>query len=245
MPVDNVGQLLHSALVCGGIIGIDEDIEPETQTIAFRFANWLLAEWGRKRFMAYALEEYSFVSTGHQTYSVGAGEIVDINPRPERLQYAYMRFLQHTESPGQFPVDIPLDIISSKEDYSRIAVKNVGTLPWRVFYDPQWPVGVLHPWPVPQQGLYGLHFGFKVVLPRFTSLTQQVTFPPEYEQALVWAMARRLRAAFALPPSPEITSLARNAINTIRLANQAVWTQPIPIYLRSRNRAYDVRGDLG
>jgi hypothetical protein len=242
IAVDNVGQLLQNALEDGGIVGIDEDIEPIILNKAFRHANWLLAQWARKRWLVYSLSEYSFVSTGAQTYSVGQGQIVNINPRPDRLEYAFLRFLAISSSP-QFPVDIPLDIISSKEDYSRITVKNIGTLPWRVFYDPQWPVGVLFPWPVPQQGLYELHFGFKTVLPRFQALNQPIAFPPEYESALSWALARRLRTAFTLPPDPEITSLARDALNTIRLANQAVWTLRMPSFLRARNRAYDYRGD--
>lgn len=247
VPVDNVGQLLQNALVDGGIVGLDEDIEQDLVTKAFRHANWMLAQWARKRWLVYSISDYHFVSTGAQTYAVGAGQIVDINPRPDRLQYAFMRFLspQSPPSPPQFPVDIPLDIIPSKEDYSRIAVKSVGTIPWRIFYDPQWPLGILRPWPVPQQGMYGIHVGFKTVLPRFQSLQQPINFPPEYEVALNWGLARRLRAAFSLPPSAEITSLARDGLSVIRMASQAIWTQQLPVHLRSRIRAYDIRGDTG
>lgn len=245
IPIDNVGELLQNALVDGGIIGLDEDIEQDMLTKAFRHANWMLAQWARKRWLVYALTEYDFVSTGENTYKVGAGQIVNINPRPDKLEFAYMRFLQRNQSTQQLPVDIPLDIISSKEDYSRIAVKTVGTLPWRIFYDPQWPLGVLFPWPVPQPGLYGIHVGFKTVLPRFQSIQQPINFPPEYEVALNWGLARRLRAAFTLPPNPEVTSLARDALNTMRMANQAVWTQRMPSYLNRHNRAYDIRGDTG
>ena len=243
IAVDNVGQLLQNALEDGGIVGLDEDIEPVMLNKAFRHFNWLLAEWARKRWLVYSETEYVFQSTGAMTYSVGQGQTVNINPRPDRLEWAFLRFLSVAGQPSQFPVDIPLDIISSKEDYSRITVKSIGTLPWRIFYDPQWPVGVLFPWPVPQQGLYEIHVGFKTVLPRAQSLQQPISFPPEYESALNWCLARRLRTAFTLPPDPEITQLARNALNTIRLANQAVWTLRMPAFLRSRNRGYDYRGD--
>lgn len=245
IPIDTVGQLLQQALFTAGIVGFDEDIEQEILSTAFRFANWLLSQWTRKRWLVYALSEYQFISTGAERYLVGDKQTVDINPRPDRLEYAFMRFLQHTSSPSQFPVDITLDIISSKEDYARITVKSVGTLPWRIFYDPQWPVGILYPWPVPQEGLYGIHVGFKTVLPRFQSLTQPINFPPEYEAALHFELARRYRVAFSLPSNPDLTSLARDAINTMRIANQAVWTQRMPPFLRGRNRAYDFRGDTG
>lgn len=242
LPVDNVTQLLTNALTDSGVIGIDESIEQPILNRAFTQANWLLAQWARKRWLVYRIQDYSFVSTGAQTYNVGLKQTVDINPRPDRLEYAFLRFL-NSGQPPQFPVDIPIDIIQSHEDYSRIPVKNIGSIAWRIFYDPVWPVGLLFPWPIPQSGLYELHVGFKVVLPRFASLQDKINFPPEYEAALNWCLARRLRVSYQMPADPTIDALARDALNTIRLANSAVGVLRMPRALRSRNRAYDWRGD--
>lgn len=242
LPVDNVQQLLTNALTDSGVIGIDESIEQPILNRAFTQANWLLAQWARKRWLVYRIQDYSFVSTGAQTYSVGLKQTVDINPRPDRLEYAFLRFL-NSGQPPQFPVDIPIDIIQSHEDYSRIPVKNIGSIAWRIFYDPVWPVGLLFPWPIPQSGLYELHVGFKVVLPRFASLQDKINFPPEYEAALNWCLARRLRVSYQMPADPTIDALARDALNTLRLANSAVGVLRMPRALRNRNRAYDWRGD--
>src|SRR5580704_11898315 len=242
LPVDTCGALLTNALIDGGIVGIDEAIEPAILNRAFTQANWLLAQWARKRWLVYRLVDYSFVSTGAQSYSVGLNQTININPRPDRLEYAFLRFLNQSPPGGLF-VDIPLDIIQSHEDYSRITVKNIGTLAWRIFYDPAWPMGILLPWPVPQATIYEIHCGFKVVLPRFASPQQPINFPPEYEAALNYCLARRLRATYQMPADPEINALARDALNVIRLANQAVGVLRLPAFLRNRNRAYDYRGD--
>lgn len=242
LPVDNVQQLLTNSLTDGGIVGIDEAIEQPVLNRAFTQANWLLAQWARKRWLVYRIQDYAFVSTGAQTYSVGLKQIVDINPRPDRLEYAFLRFLSSGQ-PSQFPVDIPIEIIQSHEDYSRITVKNIGSIAWRIFYDPVWPVGLLFPWPIPQSGLYEIHVGFKVVLPRFAALQDRVNFPPEYEAALNWCLARRLRASYQMPADPTVDSLARDALNTLRLANSAVGVLRMPRLLRNRNRAYDWRGN--
>ena len=138
---------------------------------------------------------------------------------------------------------MPLHIIQSHEDYSQIAVKNVGTLPWQIFYDPVWPVGVLRPWPVPQASIYEIHVGFKVVIPRFMSLQDKLNFPPEYEAALNWCLARRFRASYQMPADSTVDSLARDGLNVIRLANQQMGTLSMPRALRNRNRAYDYRSD--
>ena len=242
LPVDTVSALITNVLVDAGIVGIDESIEQPIINRTFKQLNWILAQWARKRWLVYRLQDYSFVSTGALTYSVGQGQTVNINPRPDRLEYAFLRFLNQSPPGGLF-VDIPLDIIPSHEDYSRIRVKTVGTLAWRIFYDPVWPVGLLFPWPVPQASLYEIHVGFKVVLPRFTSLQQPINFPPEYEAALNWECARRLRASYQMPPDPTIDSLARDALNTIRLANTQMATLVMPDGLRGRNRAWSYRGD--
>jgi hypothetical protein len=242
LPLDNIGDLLTNSLQDAGIVGIDEAIEQPILNRAFRQANWLLAQWARKRWLCYRIQDYSFVSTGANTYSVGLNGAININPRPDRLEYAFLRFLNQNPPSGLF-VDIPIDIIQSHEDYSRITVKNIGTLPWRIFYDPVWPVGVLFPWPVPQPTIYEIHCGFKVVLPRFANLQQAINFPPEYEAALNWCLARRFRASYQMPPDPTIDSLARDGLNVIRLANQQMPTLRMPQFLRGGNRAYDYRGD--
>ena len=64
LPVDNVGQLLTNALTDAGVIGIDEAIEQPMLNRAFKQANWLLAQWARKRWLCYRIQDYSFVSTG-------------------------------------------------------------------------------------------------------------------------------------------------------------------------------------
>lgn len=242
LVIDSCQALLTNALVDGGIVGIDEAIEQPILNRAFTQANWLLAQWARKRWLVYRIQDYSVTSTGALNYSVGLNANININPRPDRLEYAFLRFLN--SPPGNnLNVDIPLGIIQSHEDYSRITVKNVGTLSWRIFYDPEWPVGKLYPWPVPQSGLYEVHVGFKVVLPRFAALQDPINFPPEYEAALNWCLARRFRATYQLPADPTIDSLARDGLNVIRLANQAVGTLRMPSALRNRQRAYDYRSD--
>lgn len=244
LPVDTCGMLLTNALVDAGIVGIDEAVEQPILNRAFRQANWLLAQWARKRWLVYRIQDYSFVSTGAQTYSVGKGAVIDINPRPDRLEYAFLRFLNYTGSAGSgLPVDIPLDIIQSHEDYSRITVKTIGTIPWRIFYDPVWPVGLLFPWPIPFPMAYAIHVGFKVVLPRFSSLNQAISFPPEYEAALNWCLVRRFLVSYQMPVSEDVRSLARDGLNTIRLANSAMGVLTLPRFLRNRTRGYDYRGD--
>lgn len=241
LPVPNAQTLVEIALRKAGVVGIDEDIEQPVINDAFSDLNDLLAQWQRNRYLIYHLVNYTITSTGAQTYAVGLGQTVNIQPRPDRLESAYLRLVNNSP-PGNLPVDIPLDIIPSMENYNQIALKNLGTLPWRIFYDPTWPVGTLYPWPVPQATIYQIIVTFKETLARFTSLQHEVNLPPEYAPALKFCLARVLRASYQMPADPEINLMARRALNSIRLANVAVPTLGMPDALKTRRRAYDYHG---
>lgn len=253
-----VSSFLTDCLIDAGVLGIDEAVEQPVLLRALTQLNRLLTEWERQRYLVYRLVDYAKVSTGAQTYSVGAGGDFNINPRPDRIESAFLRLLNNPQSVQL--VDLPLDIIPSREDYNRIVIKNLGvtaagtggTIAWRIFYDPgqgagqnaTWTVGTLYPWPIPQASLYEIHVTFKETLARYSSLQSSMgNLPPEYQAALNWSLARRLRSTYQMPPDPEITSFARSALNQIRLANTAIPTMKMPRAVSGRRRAYDYHSD--
>jgi hypothetical protein len=236
-----VSALLTDALVTGGIVGLDEAPEQLVINKALTVANRMIAQWQHERYMVYQLQDYSAPSTGAVTYSVGLGQPFNINPRPDRLEYAFLR--QPTGNGAQ-PFDWPLRIIDAHEDYSSIRLKTLGTFSAAVFYNPGWPLGELKPWPVPQASIYELHILCKQTLPRFASLQATVTFPPEYEAALEWCLARRFRVAFQMPRDPDLNSLAAQGKNIIRKANTQVPTLRMPReLLQNSGSAYNWRSD--
>ena len=238
-PIPTAGQIIEIALRKSGVVGIDEAIEQPMLNDALDDANDLLAQWSRSRYLVYHLVTYGIPSTGAQTYAAGLGLPVNINPRPDRLESAFLRL----NPTAPLPVDLPLDIIPSMEDYNRIVLKKLGTLAWRIFYDPAWPTGVLYPWPIPQASIYSIFATFKETLPRFPALITPVNLPPEYQPALKWCLAEVFRESYQIPSSPMISKFARRALNAIRLANVAVPTLTMPNAVRNRGRAYDYHSD--
>ncbi len=249
LPIATASDLCYSALLKAGVIGIDEVPEQPMLNEAFKDLNDLLVQWQRNRYLVWRLATYSFTSTGAQTYLVGLGQTVNINPRPDRLESAFLRIVN--SAPTNLSVDIPMEIISSKEGYNRIPIKSLGTIAWRIFYDPGmdppndrgWEVGTLYPWPVPQAGIYQIFVTFKEVLNRFANLQERLNLPPEYGVALKWCLTEVLIASYQMPEQPAVTKFARRALNSIRLANVAVPTLTMPRAVRNRQRAYSYQGD--
>jgi hypothetical protein len=245
---EQVQTLLTDALTTSGVEGFDASIDPDVLNKSLRLANRMIAQWQRERYMVYQLVDYGFTSTGAQFYTVGAGQNFNINPRPDRLEYAFLRQLSNNGSPapnaGTQPFDWPLEVIDAYEDYAAIRLKTLGTFSAAVFYDPGMPIGKLYPWPVPQAGIYQIHILVKQTLPFFAQLQQAVMFPPEYNAAIEWCLARRFRAAFQMPADITINQLAAQGKNIIRKANAQIPTLRMPRELINNGAStYNYRSD--
>lgn len=125
------------------------------------------------------------------------------------------------------PIDFPLVDIDTYEEYAAISVKSLSSFPAGYFYDPTLNLGTLYFWPIPNQN-FELHIIVKEVLPQFQSLTDVITLPPEYLEALLYSLAGRLQLFYQLPVNPGIVALARAAINTLEIANHRVPNLQMP-----------------
>jgi hypothetical protein len=172
------------------------------------------------------------------SYSVGPGGNFNVM-RPDRLEAAFFRqFINST--PNQ--VDYPLEILESREDYNRIVLKTLPSLPRYIFYDAAWPLGFVYPWPVPQAGIYEIHLTLKETLNQFASLSQAIQLPPEYEEALWTNLCLRLAPIYQMQARPEVVGLAKSSLAVIRGANTQVPRLTIPVYL-NRPALYDANSD--
>lgn len=232
-------ELIALALLDSGVIGQGQTATAEDANNAFTRLNMMLAQWRRKRWLVYHEVDVSIVSTGAVSYTVGAGGDIDV-ARPDRLEAAFVRQLIPS---GVNQIDFPLDILQAREDYNRIALKTMGTLPQVIFYDSAYPLGSIYPWPVPQASIYEIHLSLKADLPQFTSLTQTINLPEEYRAALHYNLCARLRPAYQLPPDPSITALAMDSLNVLRGANTQIPRLRMPTTLRQPGSRYNIFND--
>lgn len=233
-----VGDIVTLALKKSGALGVGQSALAEDTTDAFNEANYLLAQWNRKRWIVYHLIDTAKTSTGAQSYTVAPGGDFSI-VRPDRLEFGYFRLLNST---GQNQVDYSVKILPSREDYSRIALKSLETWPSYVFLDSNYPTGNVYFWPIPPANLYELHIVTKDVLTAFTSLAQTINLPPEYEMALLYNLAVRLRVSYQMPPDPALIALAQDALNVLRGANTQIPKLRLPSSL-IRGGLYNIYSD--
>jgi len=265
LPYYTVYDVVRMALVDCGALGIGMSPQPEDFSDALFKLNGMVAQWRRKRWLNYHLLDLSIVSTGALSYQIGPLGTLEtdggiyMESRPDRIEGAYIRQLVNanfTIGSSQIggtdaippslgfagPVDYPLKLLQSREQYSRIALKSLLSFPNWLFYDPGYPVGTLYPWPLPQNGLYELHVLVKQTLSQYTSLSSQIILPEEYIPAMHWNLVVRLAPGYKQPLDPAIVALAKDALNTLRMGNTAIGELAFPINL-TRTGVYNPYSD--
>jgi hypothetical protein len=236
--VATAGEIINDALQMSGVIGVGQTPLADNTSLGLRLLNQMVGQWNRKRWLIYRLVDTSFAMTGAQSYTVGAGGNFNI-ARPDRLEAAYFR---QTALPPNEQVDYPLQILESREDYSRISLKQLNSFGYYIWYDANYPLGSVYPWPI-LSNQYELHILTKAVLSTLATLATSVALPPEYEAALLWNLAFRLRAAFQLPPDETVTAMAKDSLNVIRGANAQIPRLSMPAAVSNRGSIFNIYSD--
>lgn len=219
-------DIIKTSLKAAGALGIGQDPLAEDVNDAFYQLNTMISGWrASKRYLVYQLVDLSCVSTGAVQYTVGPGGAIDVAVRPTKLEAAFVRQIN---VPQPNSPDYPLQVIESKEDYSLITVKQQTSFPAFIFLETAWPLGVLHPWPVPLSAIYELHIIVRQLLPTFKTLGEVINLPDGYEDAIQFNLAVRLAAIYKMPLDPRVDTLAKAGLNTLRVGNVQISRLQMP-----------------
>lgn len=230
--INTTGDLLITVLKASGILGIGQNAQPDDLSTGLDLLRALIAQWQKKRWLVFVEQTVSVAaSTGAMTYSIGPGCDFDVAGRPDHISRAFIRII-----PGVPPnlVDIPIEVLDSREDYAGISVKALETMPATVYYESGYPTGEVFFWPVPPANMYGLYLVIKVPLPTYVSTADPLNVPDEYIDALIWTMCVRMQMAYGLQARPDHVAAAAIAMNTLRQANAQIPQLAVPAPLRNR-----------
>jgi hypothetical protein len=240
MTIPTAQTIITAAMKAAGILGNGQTLAPEDNNDGFDLLCDLIAQWERKRWLNWSLVDTPLVSTGALSYTVGIGGNFNI-PRPDRLESA---FLRQVIPASTYTLDFPIRIIPARETYNQITLKDLTTLSRAVFYDSAYPLGNVFFWPVANASMYEMHITTKSNIPIPATLASTFSgVPPEYVPALKWNLTRRVRAHYRRPPDQEINALAKDALNTIRMANAQVPLLNMPDAVVRGSGVYDPFSD--
>lgn len=231
-------DVISLALRNAGVIGQGQTAGAQDLNDACAMMNDMIAQWQQRRYLVYHLVEYTVPANGSQSYSVGPGGDISVPQRPAAINAAFARQTINN-NPNQ--IDYPLAILSSREDYSRIAMKSLQSFPQWCWYDAATPLGYLFVYPV-VTNQFTLHLVFREQLQTAVALTDTITLPAEYKEALLYNLAIRLSINYGTPLDPRVAALAKAALETMRTVNAQVPTMQMPNIVSGLGR-YNIFSD--
>lgn len=163
-----------------GVYAPGEPITDADAQTSLTALNDMLDSWSNETLMCYAITEQSgLLVPGQSAYTIGAGG-----------QFNMTRPLKLIPSPGSAYM---LDATGYKYDLQIIPQETwnlIGqienqqsNIPTQLFYDPQFPLGILNFFPMPNQSITA-YWDSYLQLTEFPALTTPMSLPPGYKKAI-------------------------------------------------------------
>jgi hypothetical protein len=245
MPETTALDIIQDALEKIQAYGPGDTVGDADAQRALNVLNNMLDSWSTEALTVFAYQEQSTVLTvGKIQYTIGQSGSPDLNlPRPIRL----------LSGPGSAYV---LDTMGNRYDvevltqdqWNRIwnITNTNSSWPTSLFYDPQFPLGILNVYPSPNQGGMTLFWDSYLALTQFATLYTAFSFPPGYKLALVDTLARRLWRYFKKTSEQipnDIVSDAAGAKRNIKRVNNREVELGFDPALYVRGQGYNVYSD--
>lgn len=192
-------DLIKRAYRLIGVYSIGETPSAEESNDGLNALNAMLDSWANEKLMIYAATQDIFpLTAGDGTYTIGDGADID-SLRPQKIDPStYINYQG---------VSFELTVCNLKQ-YNEIRVKTItGSIPTILYYDPTYPEGTINLWPLPTAGCT-LHLWSWKPLGIFLNVTDEVSLPPGYEDAIVFNLAANLAPENEVPVPAQVEKRA-------------------------------------
>lgn len=199
----SVQEAIRNALILVGAIGQDEQPSASEAQDAL---NWLLKmmdSWSADSIDIYTVQRSIWPLGTKQVMTAGPGGDWDMPYAPPKIEEAYCQ-ITSTEPPSE----IPLDVLTAQE-WAAIPVKGTpSTIPRKLWCDAQWPLANISLFPVPQGQNNIVLYMWQQLTGLFSSLTDNIVFPPGYALGIVFNLALILAPTYGKTLSDDIKGQA-------------------------------------
>jgi len=224
MP-ETARQILTLAFKEAGVLGVGQSLLAEDITDGYTYFSRMIKAWQTKRYVVPSLTTVNALGNSAISNTIGSGGHWNYPVRPRNIKSAYFTQI----NTGPTPVSLPLIDLKAKENYDRIAIKDLNTFPTHFFYDNDWAAGLgnVYVWPIPS-ALYRIYLTIQTNLNFPANVDDECDLPDEYLEAIHYNLALRLCSGYQITPEDETKRLAKASLNTIRVANTQVPTLMTP-----------------
>lgn len=212
--MSTVRQLITTSLRIINYLGSGESATEDDMDISVQALDSMIDSWSNDPLMIYSLNPYKFATVaGQKEYTLGPTGDWDI-PRPMQINQAYANWNDDTIQ----QVDLPVTILTDAQ-YAAISVKNTPTtFAFALYDDGNYPLRTISLWPVPTTNT-PITLWLMQPLLGYTSIDDEVSYPPGYYEAFQYNLALRLAIQFGKTVPELVMSLAVTSKATIARLN--------------------------
>ena len=207
-----VSNLISSSLRKIGALSSGETIETTRQAEALTALQSMLRSWGAVSANVFAtVKESHTLTSGTGTYTWGSGGDIS-TARPNQVTGAYIL----EDGTTTYPVNIV-----PEGTYRAISVKSTTGIPGSLFFYSSYPLATLYIYPVPDAAyvLYLDSFKPFTEASSFGLVTDTLSFPSYYEEAIIYNLAIRLAPEYGKTVSTEVGAIAKSSFDSLLNAN--------------------------
>lgn len=211
-------DIITDALTRIGVYAPGETITDQDAQRCLSIMNDMLDQWSNENLSCYQILEQSVALTsGKSQYSIGSAGDVNVT-RPLKL----------VEGPGAAYIqdsngnNFSLTVVS-RDKWNLIGNRSssvTSNIPDTLFYDPQFPLGLLNFWPQPNAGGFTAFWDSYLQFVDFSALTTALSLPPGYKDAIQKNLAVEIWPDFKTGEIPQlIVMMADKAKATVKRTN--------------------------
>lgn len=217
-------DIATDALLALGVYAPGESISGADMSQAFTTYNDMADFLATQNLASYANVEQSFTLVpGENQYTIGpTGQIVQSRPMEIFTNPGAVRIVDPNGT--NYPVQVVDQFAYQTLSAGTVTGSNVvnSNTPDVLFYDPQFPNGVLNLWPTPTQA-WTIYFQSRLIIGEAASQTATISLPPGYNLMLKRNLAKWLLDYFGDQVSPQaqqrIEMRARETLAQIKRRN--------------------------
>src|ERR1700733_2508314 len=172
-----------------------EAIDGTEATNALTVLNQLLAMFSAERGLinATTIEAFNLI-VGQRSYQIGTGAPDFNTVRPDNI---VNQWLYDTVSGIRYPIDLWTD-----KQYNEVTLNTIPSIPKHIYYDKQYPYGVIYVYPTSDLSSYQLNIESLKPIMQFTTLSTAMNLPGEYFKGLKYLLADDLAPEYGFEIQP-------------------------------------------
>jgi hypothetical protein len=208
-------NLIQTSLEMLGIYAPGETLTAADASRGLQLLNAMMDSWSNESLACYAIQEQSLpLVVGKNQYTVGPGGNLN-GTRPIKIIEGPVAAYIMDQNQNRYPVQV-----IPQDRWNMIGLlTNTSNIPDTIFYDPQYPLGIINVFPTPNES-NTLYFDAYLQLTDFSSLTSPMSFPPGYEAAIFSNLAVWIKPFFKdAQLDPDVRELASKTLAAIKRTN--------------------------